>query len=280
MNYIIVGSGVAGLSACEAIRSLDTASEIYMLGDDPNGYYSRPGLAYYLTGEMPEQGLFPRTKREWLSLDLRFVRGRATRIYPEEHKVEVDHQTQLEYDRLLIAVGAQATRLNVPGADLEGVVKLDHMEDARKILQLARRGKSAVVVGGGITALELVEGLRSRGVKAHYLLRGDRYWSNVLDAQESKIIEHRLREEGVTLHYHAELKEILGVRGKVRGRACRMVQRCAVISSHTQSGSARGWGWRRMQSWRSIAAFWSMSIYNPAARAFTQQGMWPRFTIR
>jgi NADPH-dependent 2,4-dienoyl-CoA reductase/sulfur reductase-like enzyme len=217
MNYIIVGSGVAGLSACEAIRSLDTASEIYMLGDDPNGYYSRPGLAYYLTGEMPEQGLFPRTKREWLSLDLRFVRGRATRIYPEEHKVEVDHQTQLEYDRLLIAVGAQATRLNVPGADLEGVVKLDHMEDARKILQLARRGKSAVVVGGGITALELVEGLRSRGVKAHYLLRGDRYWSNVLDAQESKIIEHRLREEGVTLHYHAELKEILGVRGKVRG---------------------------------------------------------------
>jgi NADPH-dependent 2,4-dienoyl-CoA reductase/sulfur reductase-like enzyme len=217
MNYIIVGSGVAGLSACEAIRSLDTAGDIYMLGDDPYGYYSRPGLAYYLTGEMHEQGLFPRTKGEWLSLNLQFVRGRATRIYPEEHKVEVDHQMQLEYDRLLIAVGAQATRLNVPGVDLEGVVKLDHMEDARKILKLARRGKAAVVVGGGITALELVEGLRSRGVKVHYLLRGDRYWSNVLDEQESKIIEHRLREEGVSLHYYAELKEILGHRGKVQG---------------------------------------------------------------
>ena len=53
--------------------------------------------------------------------------------------------------------------------------------------------KRRLCVGGGITALELVEGLVSRGMKVHYLLRGDRYWSNVLDEQESKIVEHRLR---------------------------------------------------------------------------------------
>jgi len=79
--------------------------------------------------------------------------------------------------------------LKVPGADLDGVLKLDHMEDAKNILKFARRGRTAIVVGGGITALELVEGLASRGMKVHYLLRGDRYWSNVLDEQESKIVE-------------------------------------------------------------------------------------------
>ena len=217
MKYVIVGSGVAGLAACEAIRSLDKTGEIYLLGDDPHGYYSRPGLAYYLTGEMHEKGLFPRTKKEWQSLNLRFIPGRATRIFPSEHELEVDGKSRLSYDRLLMAVGAQAVRLDVPGADQEGVVKLDHMEDARRILKLARRGKTAVVVGGGITALELVEGLRSRGVKVHYLLRGDRYWGNVLDKQESMIIEHRLQEDGVKLHYHAELIEILGKRGRIQG---------------------------------------------------------------
>ena len=216
MRYVVVGTGVAGLAACEAIRSLDTIGEVIFLGDDPHGYYSRPGLAYYLTGEMDEKGLFPRSKNAWLSLDIRFIKGKVTRICSGEHEVEVDSASYLEYDRLLVAVGAKANRLDIPGAELNGVVKLDHMEDARSILKLARRGKTAVVVGGGITALELVEGLRSRGVKVHYLLRSDRYWSNVLDEQESKIIEQRLQEDGVKIHHHSELLEVLGKRGWVQ----------------------------------------------------------------
>jgi len=216
MRYVVIGTGVAGLAACEAIRSLDTAGEIIFLGDDPHGYYSRPGLAYYLTGEMDEKGLFPRSKNAWLSLNIRFIKGKVTRIYSGEHKVEVDSTSYLEYDRLLVAVGAKANRLDIPGAEFEGVVKLDHMEDARSILKLARWGKTAVVVGGGITALELVEGLRSRGVKVHYLLRSDRYWSNILDEQESKIIEQRLQEDGVKIHHHSELLEVLGKRGRVQ----------------------------------------------------------------
>lgn len=217
MRYVIVGSGVAGLSACEAIRSLDKTGEIFFLGDDPHGYYSRPGLAYYLTGEMDEKGLFPRSKNVWLSLNLRYINGQVTRISSSEHQIEINGESKLGYDILLLAVGAQANRLDVPGAELEGVVKLDHMNDARRILKLARRGKKAVVVGGGITALELVEGLVSRGVKTHYLLRGNRYWSNVLDEQESQIIEHRLQEEGVKIHHHSEVVEIQGKRGKVQG---------------------------------------------------------------
>ncbi|MGD8404215.1 MAG: FAD-dependent oxidoreductase [Anaerolineales bacterium] len=215
MRYVVIGSGVAGYAACEAIRSQDSTGEIFLVSDDPHGYYSRPGLAYYLTGEMDAKGLFPRSKNDWLSLNLHYKQGRVTRINLDAHKIELGDGSHLGYDRLLLAVGAQANRLDIPGVELEGVVKLDHMEDARYIRKLSRRGKRAVVVGGGITALELVEGLISRKVRVHYLLRGDRYWSNVLDEQESRIIEQRLKEEGVKIHYHSELKEVLGKRGKV-----------------------------------------------------------------
>lgn len=217
MKYVLIGTGVAGLAACEAIRSLDRNGEIFLLGDDPHGYYSRPGLAYYLTGEMDAKGLYPRSKKDWAALKLHYIRGHVSELFPEEHAVALSDGSRLGYDRLLIAVGAQANRLNVPGAELDGVVKLDHMQDARRILKLARRGKTAVVVGGGITALELVEGLRSRKVKVHYLLRGKRYWSNVLDEQESHIIEQRLKEDGVKVHYHAEVVELQGRRGRVAG---------------------------------------------------------------
>jgi NAD(P)H-nitrite reductase large subunit len=217
MNYVIIGSGVAGIGAIEAIRSIDSASNIALIGDDPYGFYSRPGLAYYLTGELHDKALFPRTADDLRKLNFRSIRGQVSKIRRAEHVLELDTQATVSYDRLLIAVGAQAIPLEVPGAHFEGVLKLDHMSDAKLILKHARRGKTAIVVGGGITALELAEGLRSRGMKVHYLLRGDRYWSNVLDEQESKIIEHRLREEGVVLHYCTEVIEVIGDNGKVNG---------------------------------------------------------------
>jgi NADPH-dependent 2,4-dienoyl-CoA reductase/sulfur reductase-like enzyme len=56
-----------------------------------------------------------------------------------------------------------------------------------------------------------------RGVRMHYLLRGDRYWGNVLDEAESRIVEMRLKHEKVQLHFFSEIAEILGRRGRVSG---------------------------------------------------------------
>ncbi len=217
MRYVIIGTGVSGFASIEAIRSVDKGGEIIMLGDDPHGYYSRPGLAYYLTGELQDKALFPKKREDYAPLNFKFKNARVTKINRAEKNLLLDEKTLLSYDKLLIATGALAVPLTVPGANLKGVVKLDHLEDARQILGLAKRGKTAVVVGGGITALELTEGLLSRGVNVHYLLRGDRYWSNVLDEQESRIVEARLQEEGVTLHFRSELTEVLGKGGKVGG---------------------------------------------------------------
>lgn len=217
MRYVIVGSGVAGIAAIEAIRSVDAGGEVVMVSDDPHGFYSRPGLAYYLTGELHDKALFPRTADDYRRMNFRYVRGQARNILRDEHVIELEGQPPLKYDRLLIAVGAQAVPLTTPGAELDGVLKLDHMEDAKRILKHARRGKTAVVLGGGITALELAEGLVSRGVKVHYLLRGDRYWSNVLDEHESRIVEDRLQAEGVKLHFHSEIVEVIGKKNRVGG---------------------------------------------------------------
>lgn len=215
MKYVIIGAGVAGFAAVEAIRSIDKISEIVMVSDDPNGFYSKPGLAYYLTGELHDKALFPRTKDDYKKLNFNYISGRVTHILRADHALIIDGKMRLTYNKLLIAVGARATPLEVPGSELDGVVKLDHLNDAKNIIKHARKGKTAIVVGGGITALELTEGLRSRGMNVNYLLRGDRYWSNVLDQHESKVVEHRLQEEGVNLLYNAELQEIMGRNGRM-----------------------------------------------------------------
>ncbi len=216
-SYLIIGAGAAGVSACEAIRSLDKSSEIIQVFDEPAGYYSRPGLAYYLTGEISEDMLYPLHESYFERLAVKQVCARVKRIIPCEHRVELHNGKTLAYSKLLIAVGARAAPANGPGLELEGVVKLDSLEDVRRIVKQARRRKAAVIVGGGITALELVEGFRSRGLCVHYFLRGDRYWSNVLDETESRIVERRLKEECIKLHFQTELAEIIGKKGRVVG---------------------------------------------------------------
>jgi nitrite reductase (NADH) large subunit len=215
MKYVIIGAGVAGFAAIEAIRSKDKTGEIVMVSDDPHGYYSRPGLAYYLTGELDDKALFPFTQDDYKKLHFKYYKNRVTRILRNEHALELDGRSRLPYHKLLIAVGARALPLNIPGANLNGVVKLDQLSDAKNILKISRRGKTAVVIGGGITAIELTEGLLTRGMKVHYLMRGERYWSNVLDQHESLIVEERLRSEGVVLHPRTEVKEITGRNGRV-----------------------------------------------------------------
>ena len=203
------------MAAAETIRSNDTDSDIVALSADPYGYYSRPGLAYYLANEMPERGLAPFTSGDIARLNVRMVQGRVVRIDAAAHSVTLEDGGVLPYDRLLIATGSAAIPIHVPGAELDGVVKLDDMTDARNLIRRSRKAKTAVVVGGGITALEIVEGLRAHRGHVHYLMRRDRYWSNVLSEAESHIVEEGLRSRGVEIHYFAKLAAILGRKGRV-----------------------------------------------------------------
>jgi NADPH-dependent 2,4-dienoyl-CoA reductase/sulfur reductase-like enzyme len=216
-RHVIIGIGIAGYAAAETLRTLDPNSEIVIVSDDPHGFYSRPGLAYYLSGEIPEKQLFLFSKQGRLNLDVQHVNGLVTRIDPAAHKLIINTTGNMDYDHLLLATGASGVPLEVPGANLQGLVKLDDLEDTHKILSMIQSTKTAVVVGGGVIAVELVEGLIARGIKVHYLLRGDWFWPNVLGEVESAMIEKYLTHDEVTLHHHTEIAEIIGKRGKITG---------------------------------------------------------------
>jgi len=209
-HYLIIGTGAAGVSAAEAIRSQDSQGTITLVGAEVEGYYSRPGLAYLLTGEIPESQLFPFQPKDFQNLNVKRIHAQAIDINPAVKKVKFQNGKTLLYDRLLIATGATSRPYSIPGSDLDGVVNLDSLADARQIIRLSRRAKAACVVGGGITSLEIVEGLHAQGIHVHYLMRGTQYWRDVLDETESQIVENRLKEDGIQIHYQTELAEIVG----------------------------------------------------------------------
>ncbi len=216
-QHVLIGAGPAAVAAAEAIRDADADAAITLVGADPSGYYSRPGLAYYLAAEIPERRLFPFTRDDFARLRVTLVADRVTAVDAQSQRVSLASGGTIGYDRLLIATGSQAVRVKVPGADLDGVVKLDDLTDARDLIARCKKAKRAVVAGGGITALEIVEGLHARHVPVDYLMRQERYWRNVLSESESRLVENGLSREGVTLHHFTELGRIIGRDGHVTG---------------------------------------------------------------
>ncbi len=217
MRYLIIGNGAAGVTAAETIRQCDPVGEISIVSAEPYPMYSRPGLAYLLINEIPKKQVFAR-QPEWYSDNhINLIFGRATKLNVMEKRVSLENGRTLPYDRLLIATGARATPAPYDGANLDGVVYLDTLDGTLDLMRQARRRRRAVVIGGGITALELSEGMAHHGVNTHYFLRRSRLWESVFNDDEASLLEEQMQAHGVNIHYNTSIQSILGKRGKVDG---------------------------------------------------------------
>lgn len=216
-HYLIIGNGAAGMSAAEIIRKLDPSGRITIVTNEPYLFYSRPGIAYFITNVIPERQLISRHQSFYRQNQINLKFGYVNHLDLRGQLAFLEKGEPIAYDVLLLATGSQAMLPPIPGIELEGVVTLDSLEDAKRVIHYGRRSKSAVVVGGGITAMELAEGLNEQGARTHFLQRGSRLWPRLFDEWESKIIESQVQHHGITLHYNEEIAEILGKRGKVVG---------------------------------------------------------------
>jgi len=219
-RYLILGNGAAGATAAEEIRRLDPRGEITLVGAERYPMYSRPGLAYLILDEIPERQVLARSSQWYAELDLRLLHGTASRLDVRAQRVQLADGLVLGYDRLLIATGARAADLPLAqaGPAPEGIVYLDTLDGTKELLKRAKRARRGVVVGGGITALEMAEGFAHQKVETHYFVRRNTIWSTVFNQTESDLLAARMRAHGVHIHYGAEVAAPLADRhGRLTG---------------------------------------------------------------
>src|SRR5262245_61304801 len=120
-HHVIIGSGIAGLSAAEAVRQREPSAAITMISEETHNFYSRPGLAYLLRGDIPEKQLFVRSPEDLHALNVTRIHARVEQLLPERHEVVLNGGQRTRYDRLLLATGATAAPAPFPGGELGGV---------------------------------------------------------------------------------------------------------------------------------------------------------------
>jgi NADPH-dependent 2,4-dienoyl-CoA reductase/sulfur reductase-like enzyme/CRP-like cAMP-binding protein/Fe-S-cluster-containing hydrogenase component 2 len=215
LSYVIIGNGIAGVTAAEILRAQDATASITIIADDPFPVYYRPALKDYLAGRVGEEKLWARPGTFYREQQIRFVPGRVVGINTHQHFVQMQNGRQIGYDKLLLANGARPRRLTCHGLNLAGVSTLRTVADYREILYRLANANRIVICGSGTLALESAEILQQYGYEVTHLLRYHTLWSEVLDATASDLVLQEERRAGVDVRTGEEIVEVVGQMGRV-----------------------------------------------------------------
>ena len=211
VRVVIVGAGIAGISAVESLLAVSPTAEITIVSKEPELPYYRLNLTRYLAGEIGEQDL-PIHPAQWYEAErVRLLLGaEASAIHLEDHAVELHSGEKLPFDKLLLAAGAHPFVPPFPGADREGVTSLRTVEDARAILAACRAGARCVCIGGGLLGLETAGGLARRGADVTLLEGHGWLLPRQLNSRAGEILNAYVAGTGIKLRTHAITREIVG----------------------------------------------------------------------
>lgn len=208
MKIIILGNGIAGITAARHIRKL-SGHEVTVVSDETDHFFSRTALMYIYMGHMRFKDIKPYEDWFWEKNRIGLLRARVERIdFQEKHLVTTTGE-KIPYDKLLIATGSRSNKFGWPGQYLEGVHGLYHLEDLEAMERQSPGLERAVIVGGGLIGVEMAEMFHSRGISVTFLVRESGFWNAVLPPEESRMVSRHLKEHHIDLRLETELKEIL-----------------------------------------------------------------------
>ncbi|KAB7528262.1 NAD(P)/FAD-dependent oxidoreductase [Flagellimonas olearia] len=210
-NIVIIGNGIAGVTAARHIRKLSN-KRIIIISAETDHFFSRTALMYVYMGHMKFEHIQPFEDWFWEKNRIELVRGYVTQVNPKEKKLTIDNVSSLHYDKLIIATGSKPNKFGWPGQDLHGVQGLYSKQDL-DLLEVNAPNKEAckraVIVGGGLIGIELAEMLRSRDIPVTFLVRETSFWNGVLPSGESQMINEHILEHHIDLRLGTNLKEIV-----------------------------------------------------------------------
>ena len=200
-KYIIVGGGLAGISAAGGIREVDGNSEILMIGAEPHLPYDRPPLSKKLWfGTKTVEQIFVHD-RGWFDKN-RVTPALGTRVMALDagKKVLTDQHGDLyRFDKLMLATGGVPRRLPLPGGDLPEICYYRYLDDYLSLRVQAVGGKSAIVVGGGFIGSEMAAALNINKVDVTMIFPEKVIAERVMPGYLGRHVQQHFIERGVTV---------------------------------------------------------------------------------
>ena len=215
-KIVIVGAGAAGVSAAASARKFDREAEISLVTEEQHAAYSRCGLPFVLSREIPAFNnliLYPSDFYRMMKLNL-LLETRALELDARNRSVKVQNKnggtTTLQYDSLIVATGARAVKPPIKGVDKLGLHVVRTIADCEVIDSQIEKSKSAVIIGAGLIGLEVAAGLKERNLKVTVVELLPQVLPQMLDSDMAKTVHQHLTKNGIDVIVGKGVDEIMG----------------------------------------------------------------------
>lgn len=219
-SVAIVGSGLAGTRAAEALRSEGFDGKLYLIGDEPEPPYDRPSLSKdVLSGGLADPpGL---VNESWMKdAGIELIAGVAVeKLDPHSRRIELSTGSFLDSDAILLATGALARAFVAPGSTLDGIFTLRSIHDCRTLKREFHPGRSLVVVGGGLIGCEVAATARKIGLEVTIIEAAAEIMQRVLDPSTGAWCRSSIADLGIKVRLNTTVKAFCG-QGHVSSVAC------------------------------------------------------------
>lgn len=211
-KIVIIGNGIAAISAIKSIRESDKESEIHLIGKEKFYPYNRVRLSKGLLSGLEEDKTLLQ-KREWYSDNniTLYLDNKVTSIDTNKRIVELSDRSTINYTKLLLANGSRNVTPFIPGINKQGVYTLKTLQDAWDIIDKLNDTQVALIIGGGIQGLETAWIMAQAGKKVILSHRSQRFMRRQLDEKASKILEKSVLSSGIQILFNTQISEVKGV---------------------------------------------------------------------
>ncbi|SPM36663.1 NADPH-dependent 2,4-dienoyl-CoA reductase, sulfur reductase, or a related oxidoreductase [Mycobacterium rhizamassiliense] len=218
-TFVIVGGGLAGAKAAEALRDKGFDGKVVLFADEDHLPYERPPLSKeYLAGKKSLTD-FTVQNSQWYNdhnIDVR-LECRVAALDAGNRTVALADGTTVAYDKLLLATGSASRRPPIPGSDAKGVHYLRSYDDAAALNSVLKEGSSLAVVGAGWIGLEVTAAARQRGVNVTVVEAAKQPLAAALGETVGEVFATLHRDHGVDLRLEAKVDEITVAGGAATG---------------------------------------------------------------
>jgi 3-phenylpropionate/trans-cinnamate dioxygenase ferredoxin reductase subunit len=210
-TFVIVGAGLAGSKAAEALRTEAFDGRVVLIGEEAERPYDRPPLSKdYLQGKVDKEKIYVHPEKWYAEHDVELrLESRVTGIDLVAHQLIAQNDERIDYDKLLVTTGSSPRVLPVPGSDLDGVLYLRGIQDCEAIKSAFASAKRVAIIGAGWIGLETAAAARAAGVDATVIEMAKLPLLGVLGRELAEIYAALHREHGVELRMEVEVAEIV-----------------------------------------------------------------------
>lgn len=210
-RIVIIGDGIAGITAIKAIREIDLDSEVCLIGEEEFYPYNRIRLSKGIFNQLEGNNILLQRKEWYEQNKIKIlVNTKVVNINIDCHEVLLYDGSKIKYDKLLLANGASNKIPPIDGIGKKGVYTLRNLNDALDIKNRLNESKEIIIVGGGIQGLETAWILHQHSKKVIVVELLSRLMPYQLDDKASDMLKNIIQSHGIQVLTSTTVNEILG----------------------------------------------------------------------